>query len=296
LTSAILTVTDLFDHMRAEVHGTTFEVSGHDRTVLVDRVGDVHVALFLTVRDHRRWMEMHRKGGKIVLEAKEVEAGKHPVDVNFLAIDAKTGRGLYRAYRGAMNIPTLGRTIARSHNALVKKRRQAWIDAAVANEEGKTKAAKAAAKSMPFDIVVAQMILTEDLPALLNRLTHVESFQVDLEGISDKAPEFQPLSSSVEATRYKLKFKRHLQAKTIVHRILNFLKKEKPKKGQINGHEDGERRSYDISEIPATVFGEEDYSTSVLTFEPEQFVRAPPTRAMLRTMSNHPTVFSAKEA
>lgn len=285
-----ITVAEVFDELALE-HGVGFPYGGHFRRMYVNRIGDVHVALFLTVKDQRTWMEMHEADdGSVTIEPQEVAAGRNLIDFNFLAIRDDTGKGLYQHYRGSQAVATLQNVIASRHKQVVKRRR----DELIASGEGSVTARqKAARKTFDGAFSIAQMVREAELEDLLQELDEIRSFQVDIEGIADNPPTFRPLGSFVEETRYRLKFKPDLAKDQLISKVVALVHQRRPKAGRVEGRVGDESRVYDIYTHPATVIAEHDYDAVAATaFTSAGFADASILQGMLTDMASNPSMFA----
>src|SRR4051812_10140332 len=98
-----LSVADVFDEL-AKHNGEDIDYYGSKRRIWVSVKSGCHVALVLTIRNQRRWMQMREEDdGEIVIEPRDIDEGKHMVDFNYLALHAKSGRGLYLHYPSSVS-------------------------------------------------------------------------------------------------------------------------------------------------------------------------------------------------
>lgn len=281
-----LTLEGLFEHLRTL--NESFKYRGLDRRIYVDSVGDYHVALFLTIRDHRITMELQEEDGRLVVKPKEIEEGKQAIDYNLLAVHKTTGRGVYQHYPYSLWLSTVGSILNRQHGEAVAARKGEWIAA----NGGPSRANHLTANKQyegAFEMV--QMVRPEDLETLISALDRVTAFTIDFEGIEDRQKRFQPFGNLVEATRHRIKFKAKLPGSRVARVITGFVKNEKPKAGKVEGYEDGLRRALDITESMPSTFGEFDFDTVAAEFVPDEFAKFSLLKRMIGTMVDNPSMF-----
>jgi hypothetical protein len=281
-----LTVADLFEQLEKSA-GKEFQHRGHTRIMHTDKVGAYHVAVFLTVSDHKTLMKIRREGGRYTVKPDKIEDGSDMVDFNFLAVHKTTGRGLYQHYRGSLSIPFLTNVLSRQHVAMVNARRAEWIESQTGAATTLLKKSRNLHKGQ---LSLRNIVRMDDFGELVKRLDEVTAFQVDLLGISDQADEFQPLATHVKATRYRLTFKSKVSGETVASKIKSFVKKEKPHGGRVEGREDGLDTVFDIHEQPASIFATHDFDEVAKEFLPHEFAKAALLKELVRTCIENKSV------
>lgn len=286
-----LTIPDLWEYMEL-IDGNPFPYGGLERIAYFDTIGKYCVALFLSIKDQRKWMEMSRAGGKHVkVVPRDVEEGKSLVDFNFLALHAESGRGLYQHYRGSLAIPKLSSIFWTQNQNLATHKRKEWLE-----ENGETAANEKKAKKMFLGHgSLATIIRDEDMPELLRRLSEIDSFSVDFLGLKDEAGDFEGLGRYIKASRYKLKFSPEVKGRSVAERIMSFWNKnrenDKVLAGRVEGKEGKEHVVYDLSDLPPSTYGQFNFDNVADPFDSDDFTNAPLLKQLLRIMKDNKSSF-----
>lgn len=285
-----LTVEELFEQLQ-QIDGEQFRSGGQQRIAYSDTVGDYCVALFLTIKDNRRWMEMTKTGKKVRVNPREVAAGKSLVDFNFLAVHKTSGRGLFQHYHGSLSIPKLRSIFWNQHRILVSVKRAEWMEV----NDGTVNASK---KQHKGEFVLAQIMRDEDMPVLLKRLSLVKSLTLDFDGLKDSPGGFGPLGQFVKSSRYKVNFEANIKGRAVADKIVGIWAKkdqEQIKAARVEGQEGDEERTYDLEEdFAPTTYGQFDFDTIAEPFDSDDFTTAPLLKQMMARMDKDPSTFHAE--
>jgi hypothetical protein len=251
-----------------------------------------HVALILSIRDQTRWMQMTEEDdGTVVVEPQEIEERRHMVDFNYLAIDERSGRGLYLYYPGSTSIMGLGTMVAKTHSALLIDARDEWIA-----RKGRTrKNLRIAKEQFKNEFAFSPIVQKKDLAALLAELDTISALQFEFEGIEDSASFLGGLGEYVERTNYKVNFGKKLSANKVAKKIVKQIEDKKPDGGYVVGAKNGQRMSYDLESLPTTVFDRLDYNeVAKVAITPMQFTTAEQLTNMITVLEGNPSVFRRK--
>jgi hypothetical protein len=85
--------------------------AGYQRLIRAAEKDGYFVGLVVTFKTQRRICELEKE--ELVIQVRELEAGKSIVDFNFFVINQATGRGLYQHYHHSMSLQRFGTLLDR---------------------------------------------------------------------------------------------------------------------------------------------------------------------------------------
>lgn len=179
------------------------------------------------------------------------------IDFNFFIVHKETAKGLYSHYHNSCSINQFGLFLRRQYDDLRIKKRNAEIEALVNPKAKDKKAISKRYARKPLTLTV--MVRKEKLPALLDDIDRILSFEYDMHTLSAEEPENEPIKPFVKKETHRIRFVRNGSKGVIANWITNRIKSNELTDGRVSGlDEDGQTQAFRLMDNPDS-FGQFEY-------------------------------------
>ena len=197
--------------------GQEFSFGTHERrlycSVTESNGENFAVGIFLTIRDHKKFLQLSERNGTISITVTELDNDTRPFDFNFFAIHLPSGSGLYSHY-----------FFSCSFQSFFKFLRDQYLRANKAMEEGIEVDDRSAIRaSERRNMAYAMFHRRDSFEDAIKNLLEVKQFEYDILTPSSMTQEMQPLSTKLKTERRQIRFKANLSGTSLWNRIKNML-------------------------------------------------------------------------
>lgn len=275
--------------------------AGYQRLIRAAEKDGYFVGLVVTFKTQRRICELEKE--ELVIQVRELEAGKSIVDFNFFVINQVTGRGLYQHYHHSMSLQRFGTLLDRQMRMLVERKVAAAVEKAESKGEDLNDSDKRRLrKKYRTKVELTQIVKEEDLPDLISEMDRIKRLSFDVATVTPDSPLFAPMSGLVRTTRTQLTFDREVSVEKVRKAVLSLVGKVQPTRGKIvgeivGGSDDGVEHVISLLEN-YDVYGEVGYdeAAGTMNLKIEDFAKAKMVKRLLEAAKKHKGTFEAGEA
>lgn len=235
--------------------GSEFKFRGHERRIyssVTTHDGEVFaVGLFLTIRDHKKFLQLTEKDGTIGVTVTQLDDDSSPFDFNFFIFHPSSGSGLYSHYHFSCSFPVF-HGLLRDQYLRVNKELESGKQV---DDESRVRASKK--KNLLFSMFHRR----DSFEDAVKSLSQVSTFEYDILTPTSMTAELQPIGSQLKLERRLIRFEGNLSGNTFWDKIKGLLP-AKPKDNQrfrvIGEDTSGDRLPIDLL-APPDHFAEDEY-------------------------------------
>lgn len=210
------------------------KVSAYPREVYVKNDNEYIYGLMVTVKDQKSYCELISKGGKKVIDVKNLTNGSQMMEFNFFLIDRKNNAGIFQHYHNSLSLSGLGYFLKKSFSDY----NQSLIDVEInkiplplQTESAKRKIRKALRDKVEFKLAIRK----EQLQTLIEEFKYVKLFEYEIASVGVVEKQMMQLSGNVKKKSTKLIFGAKTLSASISAKIANAAFLLNLKKGSIVG-------------------------------------------------------------
>lgn len=264
---------------------------GFDRYFLGEVKDGLLLAVLLTTKDHRKFVETKTVGGRRKVVKRSTTDGHDGTEFNFVAVNPTTRQGVIQVSRGAFSLSLWGRYLAKVCDRYREKLILDEVDASNPTTANRAKAFLQAQRKYRGFFHFKEKLQTKDLPAILRQVKGVSQIEFPVEWSDLRQPSDTPLSLLAPTLKKTISFDRRVHPfGKVKAALLNWwTKPDRPATARIFALTDsGDLRWFDIGEN-LVYFGTEDYDDYVedLPDEWENFATSDAMSWVIDQMHNH---------
>lgn len=209
------------------------------------------VGLFLTIRDHKRFLQLTDKGGTISVTVTELDDESRPFDFNFFVFHPSSGSGLYSHYFFSCSFPVF--------HALL---RDQYLRANKEVEDGRPVDDKCRVRaSKKRDLLFSMFHRRDSFEDVVKTLSQVKQFEYDILAPASMTQELQPIGTKLKLERRQIRFEANVSGSSFWDSIRNLMP-QSPRSNQrfrvVGEDASGDRIPIDLI-APPDHFSEDDY-------------------------------------
>lgn len=214
-----ITTAEFFEHM---IKSKTQEVDfhGYMRYLYLKKQDDYFVGLFVTTKDHKKFMEMSSAGGNVEIVARDVTKGAALADFNFFVVHALTGRGLYQHYHHSCSFTQFG-SFTKDFYDSFKAQKIKDASKGVTKKDELTKIRGRFKTPLKWTYFFRK----ESFDSLIAKLNRIKSFTFGISTIDATEPVFTPLGGISKSVKQTYTFGKDTKLGTILPAIQKALEK-----------------------------------------------------------------------
>lgn len=250
------TLSDLAERLvHKTANDTEFKFRGHVRRLYASVTtshGEMFaIGLFLTIRDHKKFLQLTEKDGTIGVTVTELDDDSRPFDFNFYIFHPASGSGLYSHYHFSCSFPVF-------HKLLLDQ----YLRANKEQEEGKTVDEKKKVRaSKKKDLKFSMFHRRDSFEDAVAELSQVSQFEYDILTPESMTSELQPIGTKLKLERRQIRFEANVSGTSFLEKVKNLLPAS-PSNGQrfrvIGKDPSGDKIPIDLI-APPDHFGEDEY-------------------------------------
>ena len=268
--------------------------------IIVDRIvravskGDYYLGLVVSTKDQRQVCELAK--ADLVIEVRELEAGRSVIDFNFFIINAKTRNGLYQHYHHSLGVKKFGELLNLHMRRLGEHEAQLATEKAEKEEGGtiSNKKRREIKANFQSKLTITQLVRHEDLPALVEEMKRVKSLRFEIGTFkADAAPMFKPVKDVVRLARTELVFDNETSPEKVKSAVLSFLGTVSGSHGRLFCEgDDGQQHILNLLDNYEK-FGECEFSevAKTMNLKVEDFANSSMIKRLLAAAKAHKDVF-----
>lgn len=205
LTPGTMPLADLFAYLKT-IEGEPQEYRKLDRIIHLADSGDAWVGLLLTIRDHKKYVELQKTSEGLKIKVNSINDNNRLVDFNFFAVSKDTGSGIYQHYPNSFGMGLFGFYLADKTETLARAKMNAELEAAEgAADSGKRRRA-IRKKYKKKRLKCAALLKPEDFNKLVDDMSDIKSFSFDMTTLSAKEPWLVPAKSEIAKEHHSVRF------------------------------------------------------------------------------------------
>ncbi|ABC83392.1 hypothetical protein [Anaeromyxobacter dehalogenans] len=268
----------------------------YDRIIRVAKKDGYFVGLVLSTKDQRQVCELAKEN--LVIEVREVAAGRAVIDFNFFVINEATRRGLYQHYHQSMGVRKFGEYLDHHLKQLVRREVESAISAAEASGEVTEKKKKTIRAGLSSRLKLTQLVRNEDVPELVEAMSRVKRLRIDFGALkAQQAPLFAPVMKDlITLAREEYVFDRDKSQSKVKAAVLSVLKGLSDAKGRIVGDdEDGHEQIINLLNNYEK-FGDVEFGQAAKTMnlKVEEFAKSAMIKALLDAAKKNKDIFEVQ--
>ena len=283
-TGKAVTVSQFFDHLIAS-NTTNIDFHGFKRFLYLKKHEDKYVGLFITTKDHKKFMEMSGDGGNVEITARDVTKGSALADFNFFVVHSATGRGLYQHYYHSCTFTQFG-TFSKSYFEQLKGQ---MLDAALKGVDKKTEQTKLRQKFKEA-LVWTYFMRQESFTQLIAKLSRIKSFAFGISSLVAKESVFTPLGGLSKSVKQTYTFEPETKLNQAVEAIKSALGLIDIDDASVQGINDKDEPVVIHLESNLDAFAEYDFddvANKMSKFTPANFEKSWMTLELLKLIKNN---------
>lgn len=248
------TLNDLAERL---VHksGKEFAFRGSERRIyssVTTVKGEVFaVGLFLTIRDHKKFLQLTEKDGTIGVTITELDSESRPFDFNFFVFHPSSGSGLYSHYHNSCSFPVF-HSLLRDQYLRANKE---WEDGRAVNDEIQVRASKK--RNLQFSMFYRR----DSFEDAVKQLSEIRQFEYDILAPESMTKELQPIASKLKLERRLVRIETGVSGVSFLDKIKNMVSEacSRSRRFRVIGKDaSGDRVPIDLI-APPDHFAEDDY-------------------------------------
>ncbi|WP_291933821.1 hypothetical protein [Limnohabitans sp.] len=285
-----ISVADFFEHMsKSKTHGIDF--NGYARYLYLKKHDDCYVGLFVTTKDHKKFMEMSGVGGNVEIVARDVTEGAALADFNFFIVHAVTGRGLYQHYHQSCTFTQFGSFTKKYYDSLKAKLiAEATKDVTNKKEQGKIR------QRYKPPLTWSYFFRKESFDSLIEKLSRIKSFSFGISTINATEPVFTPLGGISKSVRQTYSFSKDAKLASILPAIRSALKSVSIDDASVDGVDDKDEAitiHLESNLDPLAEYDFDDVANRMAKFNPAIFEKSWMTTELIRIFKSKGSLFTS---
>lgn len=171
------------------------------------------VGLFLTIRDHKKFLQLSEKDGTISVTVTELDDESRPFDFNFFVFHPSSGSGLYSHYFYSCSFPLF--------HALLRVQ---YLRANKQIEDGKPVDDKCRVRaSKKRNLLFSMFHRRDSFEDAVKNLSQVKQFEYDILTPSSMTQELQPIGTKLKLERRQIRFEANVSGSSFWDKIKDML-------------------------------------------------------------------------
>lgn len=207
--------------------------------------------LFLTIRDHKRFLQLQDDQGKLTVKVTELDSQTSPFDFNFFIIHTTSGSGLYSDYHFSCSLPLF-------HSFLKDQFLRTLKEQNTGTPVSDTERVRASKKQ---DLKLQIFHRRDSFEDAVKQLEEVKQFEYDILTPQSMTADLQPISNKLKLERRHIRFEAGVSGDSFLTRIKNLIPTY-PKDSQrfrvVGEDASGDRASIDLI-APPDHFTEDEF-------------------------------------
>jgi hypothetical protein len=171
------------------------------------------VGLFLTIRDHKRFLQLQNDRGTLTVKVSELDDQTSPFDFNFFIIHTATGSGLYSSYYSSCSLPMFHSFLRDQYLRTLKE----LEDGTAISEKERVRQSKK--RNLQLQIFHRR----DSFEDAVRQLAEVKLFEYDILTPASMATELQPISSKLKLERRQVRFEAGLTGDSFLSHIKSLI-------------------------------------------------------------------------
>lgn len=171
------------------------------------------VGLFLTIRDHKKFVQLTEKDGTIGVTITELDDDSRPFDFNFFVFHPSSGSGLYSHYYCSCSFPLFHAHLRDQY----LRTNKTLEDGSYVDDSEKIRASKK--KNLTFSMFHRR----DNFEDAVKQLNEVKQFEYDILVPESMTDELQPIKNSLKLERRQIRFEAKLAGQTFWDRIVSLV-------------------------------------------------------------------------